>query len=106
MKGSRTRSRPSSASLPEHDPATALALTRSMPGAEVASVLSRPPGTAMPPGYGAATTCSTSTLTVAVPYCDVVGTDSDQVRALSVTGLAARMGTTLMRSVADLPSHP
>jgi hypothetical protein len=43
--------------------------------------------------------------TVAVPHCDVVGADGDQVHVLTVTGLTTRMGTTLMRSVADLPSH-
>lgn len=44
-------------------------------------------------------------LAVAVHFCDVVATDSARLTPLTVTGLAARMGTTLMCSVADLPSH-
>ena len=43
-------------------------------------------------------------LTVAVPYCDVVGTDNAQAHALTVTRLADRMGTVIMRSVTELPS--
>ena len=37
-------------------------------------------------------------LTVAVPYCDLVGTDDTQAHALTVTGLAARIGMTIMRA--------
>ena len=43
-------------------------------------------------------------LTVAVPYCNVVGTDNAQAHALTVTRLADRMGTVIMRSVTELPS--
>ena len=43
--------------------------------------------------------------TVAVPYCDIVGTDNAQAHALTATGLANRMGTTIMRSVTELPDH-
>jgi hypothetical protein len=91
--------------LPEHDPAAARTLTRSMPGAEVAAVLKTT-------RYRDATRRWTSNdmfdidaLTVAVPYCDIVGTDNAQAHALTATGLANRMGTTIMRSVTELSDH-
>lgn len=91
--------------LPEHDPVTARALTRSMPGAEIAAVLKATRHRDATRTWRSNDMFDIDALTVAVPYCDVVGTDNDQAHALTVTGLATRMDTTLMRSVADLPSH-
>jgi hypothetical protein len=91
-------------SLPENEPATARALTRSMPGAEVAGVLKTARHRDATRTWRSNDMFDLDALTVAVPYCDVVGVDNDQAHALTVTGLAKRMDTTLMRSVADLPS--
>ena len=91
--------------LPENDPVTARALTRAMPGAEVAAVLKATRHRNPTRTWRSNDIFDIDALTVAVPYCDVVGTDKDQAHALTVTGLATRMGTTLMRSVADLPTY-
>jgi len=74
--------------LPELDPAAARTLTRSMPGAEVAAVLKT--------GRHRNTTLT---------WTSIVGTDNAQAHALTITHLADRMGTVIMRSVADLPAH-
>lgn len=91
--------------LPERDPAAARTLTRSMPGAEVAGVLKTARHRDATRTWSSNDMFDIDALTVAVPYCDVVGADRDQAHALTATGLAVRMGTTLMRSVANLPSH-
>lgn len=90
--------------LPERDPATARTLTRSMPGVEVAAVLkaARHRNTAL--RWTRNDMFDIDALTVAVPYCDVVGTDNAQAHALTVTRLADRMGTVIMRSVTELPA--
>lgn len=90
--------------LPERDPATARTLTRSMPGAEVAAVLkaARHRDTAL--AWTSNDMFDIDALTAAIPYCDVAGTDNAQAHALTVTRLADRMGTVIMRSVTELPS--
>jgi hypothetical protein len=37
--------------------------------------------------------------TVAVPYCDIVGTDNDQTHALTATGLASQAASVPGRTV-------
>ena len=91
--------------LPEHDPAAARALTRSMPGAEVSGVLKTARHRNATRQWLSNDMFDIDALTVAVPYCDVVGADNDQAHALAVTGLATQMSTALMRSVDDLPSY-
>jgi hypothetical protein len=91
--------------LPEHNPAAARTLTRSMPGTDVAAVLKTNRHRDATRAWTSNDMFDIDALTVAVPYCDVVGTDNDQAHALIITGLATRMGTTIMRSVAELPDH-
>jgi hypothetical protein len=40
---------------------------------------------------------SSDALTAAVPYCDIVGAENAQAHALTVTRLADRRGTAIMR---------
>jgi hypothetical protein len=91
--------------LPELDPAAARTLTRSMPGAEVAAVLKTGRHRNTTLTWTSNDMFDIDALTVAVPYCDIVGADNAQAHALTITHLADRMGTVIMRSVADLPAH-
>jgi hypothetical protein len=91
--------------LAEDNPAAARALTRSMPGADVAAVLKTNRHRDATRAWTNNDMFDIDALTVAVPYCDIVGTDNAQAHALTVTSLASRMGTTVMRSVTELPGH-
>jgi len=91
--------------LPEADPAAARTLTRSMPGAEVAAVLKTARHHNPALTWTSNDTFDIDALTVAVPYCDIAGTDNAQAHALTVTRLADRMGTVVMRSVTELPAY-
>jgi hypothetical protein len=91
--------------LPEHKPAAARTLTRSMPGTDVAAVLKTNRHRDATRAWTSNDMFDIDALTVAVPYCGTVGTDNAQAHALTVTGLATRMGTTIMRSVTELPDH-
>jgi pectin methylesterase-like acyl-CoA thioesterase len=76
-----------------------------MPAAEVAAVLktARHRNTALT--WTSNDMFDIDALTVAVPYCDIVGADNAQAHALTVTRLADRMGTVIMRSVTELPAY-
>ena len=91
--------------LPEHNPAAARALARSMPGTDVAAVLKTTRHRDATRTWTSNDMFDIDALTVAVPYCDIVGTDNAQAHALTATGLATRMGTTIMRSITELPNH-
>ena len=91
--------------LPERNPSAARALSRSMPGADVAAVLKTNRHRDATRTWTSNDMFDIDALTVAVPYCNIVGTDNAQAYALTVTGLATRMGTTIMRSVTVLPDH-
>jgi hypothetical protein len=91
--------------LPEHDPATARTLTRSMPGADVAAILKTTRHRDATRRWTSNDIFDIDALTVAVPYCDIVGTDNAQAHALTATGLATRMSTTIMRSITELPGY-
>ena len=91
--------------LPEADPAAARTLTRFMPGAEVAAVLKTARHRNPALTWTSNDTFDIDALTVAVPYCDIAGTDNAQAHALTVTRLADRMGTVIMRSVTELPAY-
>jgi hypothetical protein len=89
--------------LPEA--AAARTLTRSMPGAEVAAVLKTARHRNPALTWASNDTFDIDALTVAVPYCDIAGTDKAQAHALTVNRLADRMGTVIMRSVTELPGY-
>lgn len=91
--------------LPKRNPAAARTLTRSMPGTDVAAVLKTNRHRDATRAWTSNDMFDIDALTVAVPYCDIVGTDNAQAHALTVTGLATRMGTTIMRSITELPDH-
>ena len=80
-------------------------LTQSMPGTDVAAVLKTNRHRDATRAWTSNDMFDIDALSVAVPYCDIVGTDNAQAHALTVTGLATRMGTTIMRSVTELPDH-
>lgn len=91
--------------LPRQDPATARTLTRSMPGAEVAAVLKTARHRNNTLTWTSNDIFDIDALTVAVPYCDIAGTDNAQAHALTVTRLGDRMGTVIMRSVTELTDY-
>jgi hypothetical protein len=62
--------------LPERDPAAARTLTRSMPGAEVAAVLKTGRHRNTTLTWTSNDMFDIDALTVAVPYCDIVGADN------------------------------
>jgi hypothetical protein len=41
----------------------------------------------------------------ALPYCDIVVTDKALVSQVARTGLAERLGTTVLRNIGQLPEH-
>jgi hypothetical protein len=91
--------------LPEHNPAAARALARSMPGTDVAAVLKTNRHRDATRRWTSNDIFDIDALTVAVPHCDIVGTDNAQAHALTATGLATRMRTTILRSITELPDH-
>lgn len=92
---------------PEEDaePTAVRQMTRSMPSFEVAAVLKANRHKDKTRAWTSNDMFDFDALSVAVPYCDLVGADGAQIHALTVTGLASRMGTTLFKSVEDLPTH-